>query len=831
MLAARIGSDFRRLGTALALVAVIAAGAAALAPAAAHAAGCNNSWKTATSGSWYTASNWTKEAVPAAGEEVCITQSGTYSVTMTGGSGATVAALTIGGSSGSQLFEIASVCGANPTLTTTAGTSTNANGQIVFGSGSCSDSTTIAGPITNAGTITLAVGDNEGSRHLDGALTNTGTLQVNYNGSFEATKATLKNEGALKIAEGHKLTMESESSFVNAASGSITATGSGYLAVEPKTSFAEAGITSGTAPVLIRSGALSYTGAGASTIEARGATTLKGSLASGQNLQIQSVCGENTRVEATEALTNAGSTTLSSVSCGAYTILEAAGGTITNTGSITTQPGNKEGSRYLTGNIVNKGTLAIEYATDFEGNAAHSGKEATLTNEAALKLEGAVLKVQPTNTVANQSGEIAATAGGLLQEESGATFNQGGGKTAGTQPILLKYSALNYTGSGASTIVVRGTGTLSGNIAAGQNLAIVGVCGENTYEKAAANYTNAGTITLTSSSCGSTDSLETTAGSTLTNTGSITTQPGNKEGNRYLVGNLDNKGTLTIEYPTFYEGFTSGHEGTLTNEGNLKLENAVLKVQPTNTVANQSGEIAATAGGLLQEESGGTFIEAAGKTSSTKTVLLKASALDYTGKGASTITFRGAGTLGGEVAKGQTLIVASVCGENTSVTASSVKSLGTIRMTSESCGGSTRFELGAGVFKNAGKLYIEAGNHEGSREIEGELLNEKSLYLADYPLHVTGAFTQTKKGTFEPYITTDGEYGSLSASGAASLLGKLAIKQGKKFYPPEGQTFEILKSASTSGEFAKISGNKVKKSTLLFVAHYLANGVKLIVEP
>ncbi len=1005
---------------ALALLAAVAMAIATLAPPAAHAAGCTNSWKNASGGSWYTAANWSKEVVPSGSEEACITLSGSYSVTMTGGSGATVAALTVGGSSGSQLLEVASVCGANPTLTATGGTTVSANGQVVLGSGSCGGAATLAGPITSAGTITIAVGNNEGSRHLNGSLTNTGTLQVNYNGSFEGSKAILKNEGAVKIAEGHRLTMEAESSFINAASGSIAAAGSGYLAVEPKTSFSEAGTTSGTAPVLIRSGALSYTGTGASTVEARGTTTLKGNLASGQNLQIQGVCGENAHIEATESLTNGGAIALGAVSCGSFTNLEAVSGTITNTGSITTQIADKEGSRYLSGNITNKGTLTVEYPTVFEGTAAHSGKEgvltneggtvslagakleiipankfansagtiavngensvlqedsgasftegagttsgadvpgvvlkssaltyaagagastiavrgtgtiagnisagqtlllqslcgentvekasasytnagaislssiscggytdletaaaatltntgsittlagnkegsrylvgnlinkgtlttewpttfegatsgheSTLTNEGNIKLENVTLKVQPINTVINQSGEIAATGAGLLQEESSSSFTEGNGKTSGTLPVLLKSDALTYTGSGASTITVRLTGTIAGNISSGQTLQLQSQCGENTVEKASGSYTNAGAITLTSIGCGGYTALESAAAATLTNTGSITTLAGNKEGSRYLVGNLINKGTLTTEWPTTFEGATSGHESTLTNEGNIKLENVTLKVQPINTVINQSGEIAATGAGLLQEESSSSFTEAAGKTSGNP-VLLKSDALTYTGKGASTINFRGEGTLSGEIAKGQALILSSVCGTNTTVKASSVKNSGTVKMTDESCGGFTDFALGSGVFTNDGKLYIEAGNHEGSREIEGELLNEKTLYLVNWTLHVKGPYTQGKKGTLEPYVTTNSEYGVLSATGAASLLGKLTLKQGKTLSPPEGQTFEILKSATRTGEFTKVTGNKVKKSTLLFVPHYLTNGVKLIVEP
>src|SRR5271169_6696639 len=80
----------------------------------AHASGCMNSWTNTAGGSWSTASNWSKGTVPSSSEEVCITASGTYTVTMGSTASTTVKALTIGGTSGTQTLLTTSTvsCGA-----------------------------------------------------------------------------------------------------------------------------------------------------------------------------------------------------------------------------------------------------------------------------------------------------------------------------------------------------------------------------------------------------------------------------------------------------------------------------------------------------------------------------------------------------------------------------------------------------------------------------------------------------------------------------------------------------------------------------------------------
>jgi hypothetical protein len=782
----------------LILASMIIVGLWAYSPSTAHASGCQDSWTNASGGSWYTAANWSKKALPTSGEEACITLNGTYTVTMTQGEAVTLKTLTVGGSSGKQTLEVNGQCGTNAVLTTTSGLTTDAEGAVSLGAVSCGVSATLVGPVANGGTLTSALGDGEGSRYLDGSLTNTGTLAIAYNTSFDATKAVLTNDGALTIANGTHLTLENESSAVNGSGGSIAGGTSGYLLAPPKTAFTEgAGTTSGTEPVLIKEGALSYTGSGASTIAIRDLSTLSGSLAAGQTLNLQGECGENTRVEASASFTNAGTITLGSGSCGAFETLETLSGTLTNTGTITSAAADKEGNRYLGGNLTNKGTITVDYPATFEGSyTKHEGKEGTLLNEGTINIEGVQLTVIAGNTVKNESGKIAATGSGLLLLNPGTAFTEGAGTTSGTEPVLIKEGALSYTGSGASTIAIRQTSTLSGSLAAGQTLNLQGECGENTRVEASASFTNAGSITLGSGSCGAFETLETLSG-TLTNTGTITAAVADGEGNRYLGGNLTNKGTITLDYPTTYEGSYTTHsskEGTLLNEGTINIEAVQLTVPSGNTVKNESGKIAATGSGLAQLEPGTSFTQGAGTTSGTQPVLIRGGALSYTGAGASTIAIRDTSTLSGNLAAGQTLNLQGECGENTRVEASaSYTNAGTITLGSGTCGAFETLETLSGTLTNTGTITSAAADKEGNRYLGGNLTN-KGTITVDYPTTFEGSYTSDsgKEGTLlnEGTIDIEGVQLTVASGNAVTNASGTIVASGAGTLFQQGGTFD-----------------------------------------
>jgi hypothetical protein len=804
-------------------------------PSAAHAFGCTDSWSAKGSGSWFTASNWSEHRVPTSTDEVCITENpgASYTVEMLGTGSVTVKSLTIGASERTQTLEVASSNSVNADLTTSSGIANGAHGAIVLtNSETAGNSVTIAGPITNEGTITTekAIG---GQRNLEGSITNTstGTLAINALTSFNSSKAVLSNEGAIDIATGVALTGTVETTVANGAGGKIVATGSGLVEMESGTTFNEAGTTSGTKPVVLRDAALVYSGGGESLIEQLGeASTLSGSIGSKQSLVLASYNSENVKSTASASFTNAGSITLTNTETAgnSASLVITSPAVLTNEGTITTEKAIG-GQRNLEGSITNgsKGTLAINAPSTF------STTKAALLNEGAINIAAGVsLQVNNEASVTNAAGSIVVGENGALELEPATKFTEGAGTTAGR--VALRDANLLYSGTGMSTIFQLGeNSTLSGNIGPKQSLVLESYNSENVRTTAAASFTNEGSITLTNSeTAGNSATLAISAG-VLTNDGTITTEKA-IGGQRNLNGNITNgsKGTLAINAPTLFN--VSG--AALINEGAIDIALGVtLSASNGETISNESGSITTVGTGALVQ-SNGTFNEGLGKTTTAKSsepVILDDGTLNYTNKGASKIAVRGAINLTGAVNKGQTLEVESDNSQNTEVTSGGFINSGTIVLTNaESAGNSVRLKLGGATLQNKGKLEALYPNG-GTRTIEGNLVNEKTLTLGNgkgSPLQVDGKFTQTSKGTLT--IAIEGastKFGKLSATEAVSIEGKLSLKQ-KKFKATAGETFGIISGASRTGEFSSIKGNAVKGGSLHYLPHYTATAVNLIVE-
>src|ERR1700682_6371292 len=297
-----------RGGGVLAAIAAII-GLAVLIPSSAHASGCTDEWKNKEkSGSWFEAANWSK-GVPTSSDEVCISENGEYTVTMTQTSGTvSVKSLTVGGTSGNQTLVVGSSSSVHAILATTAGITNGSHGAITMTNGdTAGNNVTLTGPITNAGTITTEVAHG-GVRALEGNITNAGTLAINATTKYDETSALLSNEGAINIAEGKELAVTAKGSVTNGTGGKIVATGSGNLYIGSECTFTEgAGTTTGTKPVTVDRGTLAYTGAGSSSIVTIGVSKLSGNLSAGQTLSIQSTATQNAETKAAVGFTNAGS--------------------------------------------------------------------------------------------------------------------------------------------------------------------------------------------------------------------------------------------------------------------------------------------------------------------------------------------------------------------------------------------------------------------------------------------------------------------------------------------------------------------------------------------
>jgi predicted ribosome-associated RNA-binding protein Tma20 len=813
------------VGFALAMLVVLACWG----PAAARASGCENSWAKAENGSWYTATSWSKKTVPAAGEEVCIAEPGTYTVELKAGAPVTVKTLKLGATSGTQTLAVESSGAANAFLTT-EGLTIAEHGALTMTNGDgAGDNVTVTGPIANAGTIT-SVPANGGTRSILGNLTNTGTIQINTATAFSGEKAVLTNEGSLNIAEGKVLTLSNHSSALNGTGGKILANSGADLLAGSGTTFTQgAGATSGTLPVIVDDATLAYTGAGAGSIAIRGTSALSGNLSTGQALQMQSTGSENATVTAAGSFSSAGAITLTNGDgSGNNVTFVIASGTFSNSGTLTSELASA-GGRTIEGNVTNTGTIQINTATSF------NGEKATLSNEGTLNIASTKSLTLSNHTAAiNGAGGkiVAASSTANLLAGPGTSFTEGAGTTSGALPVIVDDGALVYTGSGASVIAERGAGTLAGNLSSGQTLQIQSTGGENAVITAAANVSNAGAITLTNGDgSGNNETLILSAGSTLTNSGTLTSELASG-GGRTIQGNVTNTGTIQVNTATSY----SGESAQLKNQGTLALaEGKTLTVSNKGVVTNGSGgKINATGTGSLLAGSGTAFIEEAGTTSGTLPVIVDDGTLTYAGKGASTIALRGTSTLSGAINSGQTLSIQSTGSENALANAASFLNSGTIVLTNgDGAGNGATLNLAGGTLENKGTLSAEAA-HGGARTIEGSLTNEKTLLLsAGVSLKVTGAYTQGKKGIFKTAIASATTFGALSVGGAATLGGSLTLVPAKGLDPALGSKLAVLTAGSRSGVFAKVKGSKIKiKKGPIGVYYdpvYSASGLTLLV--
>ena len=556
-------------------------------------------------------------------------------------------------------------------------------------------------------------------------------------------------------------------------------------------------------------------------------TLTVGALSGTQTLDVESTSGANAVLTTSEGLaigadgqvvmTNASDSDQNSVTLS---------GPITNAGLLACEKGNGAGgSRTLDGNLTNTGTIDVDKNTEFNGEST------SFTNEGALAIaEGVTLHASNKTTVLNGAGgKIEATGSAdLLASGSGTTFKQGAGTTSGSLPVVVDDAALDYTGGGASLLALRGTSTLAGNLSAGQSLQIQSTTGENAHVSAAASLSNGGTIALTNAADGdqNSESLAIAKGATLTNSGTLASEVGNGSGGgRAIEGNVTNTGTLAANKNAEYEG-------TLLNEGKIVIASGVaLKVVNSSTVTNGTGgNIEGVETGALSQH-GGTFEEAAGKTTGTLPVILDDQTLKYTGNGASTIALRGTSTLSGPLSAGQTLLLQSTSGENANISSPSLTNSGTLAFENAADGDANNvaLDLAGGTLTDAkgSKLDAEHGNG-GNRVIEGSVTSEGTV-AASTTLRVTGAFTMDgKKPILEITIAGASDFGALSVTGAATIANELELVQVKPFVPTVGEKFVILSSSNLVGTFKKLKKNKIKKAAAkLYAPLYSATSVTL----
>ncbi len=704
------------------------------------------------------------------GPEPVVSEDGTVEYTGTGASNIIARgyySYLKGNITAGQTFTIGGTCGAGSAYVDTASNVTN-GGTIDLATSGCSAHAYLKSEsgytLTNTGTIKAEAGAGE-ELHLEGSNINKGAIEVAAGAELNGS-GTLTNEGAVHAANGAAMQFTS-GTFTNGSGGSVAGTGSGHLVTYGSGTFIEgAGTTSGPEPVVSEDGTVEYTGTGASNIIAREYDNdLKGNLSSGQTYTIEGTCSyPYTRVYAPADFTNGGTIALTSTGCRHEALLEVASEkTLTNTGTIKTEAG-EEGTLRLSGNTLNTGTVALANDTEL------TFESGTFTN--------------------GSGGSVAGTGSGHLVTYGSGTFIEGAGTTSGPEPVVSEDGTVEYTGTGASNIIAREyDNDLKGNLSSGQTYTIEGTCSyPYTRVYAPADFTNGGTIALTSTGCRHEALLEVASEKTLTNTGTIKTEAG-EEGTLRLSGNTLNTGTVA-----------------LANDTELTFESGTF----TN---GSGGSVAGTGSGHLVTYGSGTFIEGAGTTSGPEPVVSEDGTVEYTGTGASNIIAREYDNdLKGNLSSGQTYTIEGTCSyPYTRVYApADFTNGGTIALTSTGCGSEAELEVQSGkTLTNTGTLKTEAGTG-GNLRLLANTLNTGTITLAaGGELALTGEYTQGKAGKLKTAIASGSSFGALAVDGLAVLGGTLEVDPIGSFKASSGQKFAILTDTTRQGDFEFEKGGAI----------------------
>ena len=530
LLAAGRRSAEHRVLIAVTIVALFVVGGIWLSTSFATAAGCTDSWTSASSGSWDTPSNWSTGKVPISSDRVCVSASGNtpYSV-IVGNETIEVASLTVGSTGSEPTLMIGNASAGGTAEVDVSGDIDIASNGIV----------TVAAPTPFAASLTA------------GSVTNAGTLSV-------------QNNATLTLSDG--------STFENTSTGTITVGASDTFDVSsPSGQTAVVELDSGGA--IDNSGTLTVS----DTLEVDGGSICgnalhfgnghgAGTLAFAPTPGTGPACGVGV---ATDEISLLDATTLSGTIPASYTVLAggsgiayevALSGDVVNDGTFEPGVGDYAGmlsaadsSDYLT----NDGTVATQAGGTFD---------ASVINNGAFNIEGAQNNVPITASLQNgwswqnmSAGTITVGASDGLDISSpsgqSASFNQDGViENSGTfnvaDPITINGGTICEDplklGSGDET-----TGTFTLTFAA--NPSTGPACGSGQAKDQLFIYNVAATLesdipvgyTVASGDAGSGVSSLTTPGD-LTNAGTLEPQWGS---------------TLTL----------NGSNGTLTNTGTIEV--------------------------------------------------------------------------------------------------------------------------------------------------------------------------------------------------------------------------------------------------------------------
>ena len=544
---------------------------------------CTNTWATANSGLWSTASNWSAGHVPTSSEDVCITLEGSYTVTLRGVY--SVNSLTIGTPgitnkpklavegfwSAFNFQEVLSrLTVANGIdnygwmeLTSSGGTS--AGGAQLFVTGGTFYNHDIS-------SFRSLVGAGAGAgRYVQGTVINDGTM------AFEApTRGTgsFTNNALFTIVTGGSLSLSS-GTFIQ-ASGTFDIAGGSYFQ-NPGEFRINGGAMTGSAPVLQGVALQIGDESVPATVILRGANTLAGNVGANQVLQIegwQLAAGwTETAGSLTSAagFTNAGIIRLTSSGGpmnGSANLTGPVSAAIVNTGRIEVLVGVGN-VRSINASIDNRAGGVVE----LQQNTSFGLAGATLTNAGTWRVATGKLQYMQGNSMKFiQNAGTLELDGASYQHTGAAEFQMNGGAITG-EPWIQGTLRIGAGSTATGRILLTATNALVGDVMPGQTVTLAAYPNTNSTLTSAASFTNHGTIVLSATGSNTGTALLGVANNgTITNAadGRIETYVGSSATSRYISGNFVNDGTLHVTTLTFLLGPTIHTSGPITGGGELR---------------------------------------------------------------------------------------------------------------------------------------------------------------------------------------------------------------------------------------------------------------------
>ncbi len=341
------------------------------------------------------------------------------------------------------------------------------------------------GVLTNTGTINVNQGAG-GSRSYNWHFNNTtGTVNIDADASFDRGNAVHNNSGTFNILTGRTFSLSGNAQTFNQNAGTLNIQGG--FNVDSNTFNFNGGTMNGT-PRLTNS-TLNIGTTNAGSFHLRGSSAVSGNVSGAQSVLLRGESGLHASLVAADSFTSAGHLTFTSTVNANANMTVSGGGVLTNTGSIDVLAGSGGGRSYNWHLNNSGGTVNIDANASFDrGNGVH-------TNAGTFNiLAGRSLTISGNAQTFNQNA-------GLLDIDGtfdivSNTFNFNGGTMTGTP--RLTHSTLNIGGTSDGTILTRGSGAMSGDIAAGQTVLVRGESGLHTSIVAATSFTNRGTLTFDS---------------------------------------------------------------------------------------------------------------------------------------------------------------------------------------------------------------------------------------------------------------------------------------------------------------------------------------------